>query len=280
MLKSIDEKDILARIGGDEFAILSTQTSEEKLRRSMDYIVENVNSSNNDNKTFSSVAFGYSFQRREEDDIDDLLKEAEHFMYKRKYYENQSAQSNTVKLIMQTLFEKSKRERDHSERVGLMCEAIAQKMNLAKQEVTRIKTAGFLHDIGKIGIDEEILNKKGKLNEKEWEIIKTHTAKSARILEHTVEYKDLAKIVLSHHERYDGTGYPYGLKGEQIPIEARIIAIADTYDAMTQNRTYRKIVSKDIAIKEIDRCAGTQFDPNIVAVFIKNVLIDKSFGGV
>lgn len=280
MLKSIDEKEILARIGGDEFAILSTQTSEEKLRRSMDYIVENVNSSNNDNKTFSSVAFGYSFQRREEDDIDDLLKEAEHFMYKRKYYENQSAQSNTVKLIMQTLFEKSKRERDHSERVGLMCEAIAQKMNLAKQEVTRIKTAGFLHDIGKIGIDEEILNKKGKLNEKEWEIIKTHTAKSARILEHTVEYKDLAKIVLSHHERYDGTGYPYGLKGEQIPIEARIIAIADTYDAMTQNRTYRKIVSKDIAIKEIDRCAGTQFDPNIVAVFIKNVLIDKSFGGV
>ena len=90
----------------------------------------------------------------------------------------------------------------------------------------------------------------------------------------------MAKIVLSHHERYDGTGYPYGLKGEQIPIEARIIAIADTYDAMTQNRTYRKIVSKDIAIKEIDRCAGTQFDPNIVAVFIKNVLIDKSFGGV
>ena len=105
-------------------------------------------------------------------------------------------------------------------------------------------------------------------------------SKSARILEHTVEYKDLAKIVLSHHERYDGTGYPYGLKGEQIPIEARIIAIADTYDAMTQNRTYRKNVSKDIALKEIDRCAGTQFDPNIVEIFIKNVLADKSFGGV
>ena len=280
ILKSIDDKDILARIGGDEFAILFTQTSEEKLRRSMEYIVENVNSSSNDNKTFSTVAFGYSFQRREEDDIDDLLKEAEHFMYKRKYYENQSAQSNTVKLIMQTLFEKSKREKDHSERVGLICEAIAKKMNFTKQAVNRIKIAGFLHDIGKIGIDEEILNKKGKLNEKEWEIIKTHTAKSARILEHTVEYKDLAKIVLSHHERYDGTGYPYGLKGEQIPIEARIIAIADTYDAMTQNRTYRKTVSKDIALKEIDRFAGTQFDPNIVAIFIKNVLTDKSFGGV
>ena len=112
----------------------------------MEYIVENVNSSSNDNKTFSTVAFGYSFQRREEDDIDDLLKEAEHFMYKRKYYENQSAQSNTVKLIMQTLFEKSKREKDHSERVGLICEAIAKKMNFTKQAVNRIKIAGFLHD--------------------------------------------------------------------------------------------------------------------------------------
>jgi len=279
IMKSIANKDILARIGGDEFAILVSQTSEEKLRRYMDYIGEYVNRSN-DNKTFSSVSFGYGFQRIENDDIDDLLKEAEHFMYKRKYYESQSAQSNTVKLIMQTLFEKSKREKDHSERVGLMCEAIAKKMDLNKQAVNRIKIAGFLHDIGKIGIDEEILNKKGKLSEKEWEIIKTHTAKSARILEHTVEYKDLAKIVLSHHERYDGTGYPYGLKGEAIPLESRIIAVADTYDAMTQNRTYRKIVSKEIAIKEIDECSGTQFDPNIVTVFIKNVLTDKSFGGV
>ena len=273
--KVIDPKDIFARIGGNEFAVLVTQTSEEKLRGYMDYIAENVNRSTEDGN-FSSVSFGYGLQRNENDGIDDLLKEADHFMYKRKYYNQRSASGNMVRVIMQTLFEKSVREKEHSERVGLFCKAIAQKMGMKKEAVNKIWIAGLLHDIGKIGIEEEILNKPGKLNDKEWEIIKTHTARSARILENTVEYKDLATIVLSHHERYDGKGYPYGLKGEEIPIESRIIAVADSYDAMTQERTYRQTVSKETAIKEIESCSGTQFDLDVVLAFTKKVMTDKT----
>ena len=273
--KVIDPKDIFARIGGNEFAVLVTQTSEEKLRGYMDYIAENVNRSTEDGN-FSSVSFGYGLQRNENDGIDDLLKEAAHFMHKRKYYNQRSASGNMVRVIMQTLFEKSVREKEHSERVGLFCKAIAQKMGMKKEAVNKIWIAGLLHDIGKIGIEEEILNKPGKLNDKEWEIIKTHTARSARILENTVEYKDLATIVLSHHERYDGKGYPYGLKGEEIPIESRIIAVADSYDAMTQERTYRQTVSKETAIKEIESCSGTQFDPDVVLAFTKKVMTDKT----
>ena len=241
----------------------------------MDYIAENVNRSTEDGN-FSSVSFGYGLQRNENDGIDDLLKEAAHFMHKRKYYNQRSASGNMVRVIMQTLFEKSVREKEHSERVGLFCKAIAQKMGMKKEAVNKIWIAGLLHDIGKIGIEEEILNKPGKLNDKEWEIIKTHTARSARILENTVEYKDLATIVLSHHERYDGKGYPYGLKGEEIPIESRIIAVADSYDAMTQERTYRQTVSKETAIKEIESCSGTQFDPDVVLAFTKKVMTDKT----
>ena len=275
IMKVIDPKDIFARVGGNEFAILVTQTSEEKLMGYMDYIAENVNYSNED-ISFSSVSFGYGLQRNENDDIGDLLKEADHFMYKRKYYNQQSARGNMVRVIMQTLFEKSEREKEHSERVGLFCKAIAKKMGLKKEDINKIWIAGLLHDIGKIGIEEDILNKPGKLSETEWEIIKTHTARSARILENTVEYKDLAKIVLSHHERYDGKGYPYGLKGEEIPIESRIIAVADSYDAMTQERTYRQTVSKETAIKEIESCSGTQFDLDVVLAFTKKVMTDKT----
>jgi putative nucleotidyltransferase with HDIG domain len=173
---------------------------------------------------------------------------------------------------MNTLFEKSEREKEHSERVGLICETIAKKLQLDEQSINRVRVAGLLHDIGKIGVEENLLNKVGWLDDIEWEVMKLHTSKGARILESTIEFSDIADIVLSHHEHYNGTGYPNGLKEEEIPVEARIIAVADAFDAMTNERTYRGKKSEEIAVCELMKCSGIQFDPEIVSVFVNKVL--------
>lgn len=271
---------VFARVGGDEFVILMAKTDEEQVKKQLQLIDAAVNTTNdNVDKRYLSASFGYGVQRNEGDGLDELMQEAEAFMYNRKYYNARSMRSNTVNVIMNTLFEKSEREKNHSERVGLICEAIAKKLGWEDRYVDRMRVAGFLHDIGKIGIGEDILSKKGKLEKIEWEIMKLHPSKGARILGNTFEFKDIADIVLSHHEHYIGSGYPKGLKGEEIPIEARIISVADAYDAMTNERTYRQAISKEEAAAELIACSATQFDPDIVAVFVNEVLPDRSFAG-
>ncbi|MBP8641186.1 MAG: HD-GYP domain-containing protein [Oscillospiraceae bacterium] len=140
----------------------------------------------------------------------------------------------------------------------------------------KIRTAGYLHDIGKIGIPENILNKKGKLDEQEMLVMKTHPERSWRVLQNSQEFSEISNIVLYHHEKWDGSGYPKGLKGEQIPINARIIKVADAYDAMTKDRSYRKKMSQTEAISELQNCSGTDFDPQIVEVFIGQVLSNEN----
>ena len=131
-----------------------------------------------------------------------------------------------------------------------------------------MRIAGLVHDIGKIGVNESILNKPGTLDMQEWEAIKRHPEIGFRILSSSAEYNDLALAVLEHHERWDGTGYPRGLKGEQASLQARIIMIADSFDAMTSERSYKKPMSKDDAIAEIKRCSGTHYDPMLVNLFV------------
>ena len=261
---------ICTRYGGDELAILINSRSEEYVKELTRNLEDYVNYSDNYlNNNSLTISFGYSIQRNKDDSQDDLLKEAEAFMNSKKYYNIKSSKSNRIDIIMNTLFEKSIRERDHSERVGRISEAIAIKMNYDEKSVNRIRVSGLLHDIGKIGIDEGILNKKGNLSNSEWEIMKLHTVKGARILDHTIEFREISNIVLSHHERYDGSGYPNGLKGDEIPIEARIITVADAYDAMTEERTYKNLLSHEEAIMELYKYSGIQFDPEIVDVFVK-----------
>lgn len=268
--KLVGQDGILARIGGDEFAIIVSGMDTpgmlqylDKLNQQNDHIADD---SIVDDMT--TISWGYALQKEREDTLDSLEKEAEAFMYNRKFYSHRSLKSKTVDTIMQTLFTKSEREKKHSDRVGLLSEAIAKQMNLSNEEVNRIRVAGFLHDIGKIGIDEAILNKAGKLDASEWEIMKLHPVKSAGILDKTQEYRDISDIVLSHHERYDGKGYPGQFRGEGIPLEARIIAVADTYDAITNDRPYRKPLDRIEAIEEMKRSAGTQLDPKIVSVLV------------
>lgn len=274
--KSVGPRDVVARLAGDEFAIIIPRTNEGTIRKKLDELSNSVNHTlTAEDKNALTISFGYGIQRKPEDSMDTLLKEAEAYMYNRKYYDRKSSRSNTVSTIMKTLFAKSEREEQHSQRVGVLTEALTDKLGLDDITVDMIRTAGFLHDIGKIGIDESILNKNGKLDKSEWEIMKLHSAKGADILERTVDYAEIANIVLAHHERFDGEGYPNGLVGEDIPLGARIIAIADSYDAMTNERSYRKPMSRSDAILELRKCAGKQHDPAIVEVFIKDVALSE-----
>jgi len=156
----------------------------------------------------------------------------------------------------------------HSDRVMQYSRIISRGLGLDQQHEDKICTAALMHDVGKIGIPLDALNKPQKLTREEYELFKEHPDKGRRILEPIEFLRDIVPAVYHHHEQWDGTGYPLGLAGEEIPLEARILAVADTYDAITSDRAYRKALSHEIAIAELRRCAGTQFDPKIVAVFI------------
>jgi response regulator RpfG family c-di-GMP phosphodiesterase len=180
----------------------------------------------------------------------------------------QDSFQQTIQGFARAMEAKDPYTRGHSDRVMMYAEMIARGLGLAEAEQRKLCTAALMHDVGKIGIPLDALNKPQKLTREEYEVFKQHPDKGRRILEPIEFLRDVVPAVLHHHEQFDGTGYPRGLKGEAIPLHARILAVADTYDAMTSDRAYRKALSHEIAIAELRRCAGTQFDPRIVAVFI------------
>jgi putative two-component system response regulator len=157
----------------------------------------------------------------------------------------------------------------HSQRVTEISVAIAKELSLPKESIEKIRLAGLVHDIGKIGVRESVLNKPGSLSEEEYEHVRLHSQTGEHILKPLVEDKEILKAVRHHHERYDGAGYPDGLKGERIPLLARIISVADTFDAMTSERPYRKALTEEAACAEVERCRGTQFDPEAADAFLK-----------
>lgn len=160
----------------------------------------------------------------------------------------------------------------HSQRVSDICYAIAKAMRLPKRQQEEVRLAGLVHDTGKIGIPEEILNKQEKLTDEEWAIIREHSKIGYDILSSINRFKHIAPYILQHHERIDGNGYPNKIQGNKIELYSKIIAIADAYDAMTSDRPYRKAMSKEQSIAEIKNCSGTQFDSKIAKIFIENVL--------
>jgi HD-GYP domain-containing protein (c-di-GMP phosphodiesterase class II) len=176
---------------------------------------------------------------------------------------------------MRKLYQKNSAEQLHSERVGKLCREIGKAMDLSENELWELELLGRMHDIGKIGIQEEILNKLKTLNETEWMEIKRHPEVGYQILRSADEYVHIAEAVLAHHERADGKGYPRKLKLPEIPLAARILAVAEAYDVMVHGSLYKASSHEADAVKELEDNAGTQFDSEIVKIFIKNVLKKK-----
>jgi len=176
---------------------------------------------------------------------------------------------STVKSLASAIDAKDEYTRHHSTRVTDFTLKIAAKMGFSEKELGELELAAVLHDVGKIGVPESILNKPGKLTDQEFKIVMEHPVRGEAILSPVIELKEIGRIVRAHHERYDGRGYPDKLKGREIPLGARIMSIADTYDSITSERPYRKAASHRYAVKEIISCSGTQFDPEVVENFLE-----------
>lgn len=190
-------------------------------------------------------------------------------MRARKMLDKDSAHSNLLDSLVQTLRESDDETEAHVKRTNSLGQQLARRLNLSDQEKSNLSLLCLLHDIGKVGVPLEILNKPGPLSTEEWQIMKSHTEKGYRIAKSSRELDNIADLILYHHESWDGNGYPEGLKGDRIPLLSRIIAIIDTYDAMTSDRVYRKACTEVEAVAELKRCSGTQFDPNLVDEFIE-----------
>ena len=267
---STSNDDAVAKWDGDEFIIISTKSSLEyvqnlilKIKKECEESVNRIN---------LSMSFGFKIKYNNNVNFDDILKAAENMMLQNKIYEGASFRSQTISIILNTLHEKNKREEQHSVRVSHICMEIGKAMNLSQSDINKLKVIGLLHDIGKIGISETILNKVGKLTDEEFEEIKKHSEIGYRILSSSNQTSELAQDVLDHHERYDGKGYPKGIPGHKLSTMAKTLTVADSYDAMTSVRPYKNAMTKEEAIIELKKYSSKQFDPYIVDIFINKVL--------
>lgn len=187
---------------------------------------------------------------------------------KEKNSELEKAYLESIETLRYTVEAKDSYTRGHSDRVSEYSVLIGKHLGLPEEDLKILRIGGLFHDIGKIGVPDALLLKEGKLTDDEYSEIKNHPSIGKQILSNATIFKDMIPIVYYHHEKYDGTGYPERLKGREIPYFARITAVADTFDAMTSNRSYRKALPLDVVRAEIERCSGTQFDPDIAKVFL------------
>jgi len=269
--KHLRPLDFAARIGGDEFIILCPNTTEETFKDARNAILKAL-ATRYLYGIQLSVSFGYDTKTKVTEDIDAMLINAENNMYARKVLHGRSNRNEMIMTLFSALKEKHDVERIHSDRVSQYCRLMGEKLKLSVDEIKELEIAGLMHDIGKITIPDHILDKPGKLSEDEWTIMKNHAINGYQILRSADKYSRLAEYALTHHERWDGKGYPNGLKGDEIPLFSRIIHVCDAYEAMTADRPYRKALSPDIAISELIKYSGTQFDPRLIEVFVKEVL--------
>lgn len=266
--KATRQEDILARWGGDEFTILLPQTTAADSLKVYNRIKDLCNKSMYDTIK-PSISLGCATKLSEDENINDIINLAEQKMYHEKLLEGKEMRNNLVSALEKRLYEQSEESIEHSKNLEEYAGIIGKELGISKDGIKTLKQAARLHDIGLVSIDTSILTKSGPLDENEWERVKSHTEIGSRILQSIGELQHLSKEVLHHHEWYDGSGYPQGLSGTEIPYFSRIISVLDAYDVMIYGRVYKKKMSKEDAIKEIKRCSGTQFDPEIVTSFIR-----------
>ncbi len=264
--------DIIGRLGGDEFLVLLPKTN----KMQTETIVERISASLKNTEldpVIISLAIGYAVKTKLDQDIEDILKKAESRMYHDKLRTGKQMRKRLIENFMREINTKYEEEKVHSDKVTKLCIKTGKAMGFTKKELSELKTEAILHDIGKVAVPPGIIIKPAQISQEEYELVKKHSEKGYQILKSTDEYSAYAEPVLQHHERWDGQGYPEGLKKDEIHLHSRIINIADAYEAMTSGRPYKKAISKEKAISELKRNSGKQFDPELVNIFIEKVLL-------
>ncbi len=274
LMECCTKGDIPARWGGDEFVVYVRNKDEEYVENLMKKITKACEQV----KGYPikvSITLGYANRGEDMKSLDNVLKCAEERMYRHKLLESRSTRSNIISSLEQTLNEKDIETLEHTKRIRKMCVKVGNRMGLSHEEMDELVLLGALHDIGKVGIPENILMKPDKLTEEEWVIMKKHTEIGYRIAAATPELAHIADEILYHHERFDGKGYPHGLSGKDIPKLARIISVVDSFDVMTHDRVYKAAMTGEEAVKELENCSDKQFDPEIVEQFISSLNLKK-----
>lgn len=239
---------------------LCSHSSEAEMQECMERVKENFP---------GKIQYAVGIFSKESPDITHTMYAASQAMRAKKLLDRESIHSEMLSSLIRALQECDSDTEHHVRRTQLMGEKLGKRIELTDIQQSNLSLLCLLHDIGKIGIPLEILNKPGKLSEEEWKILRSHTKKGYEIANSNTELKGIAEDILHHHERWDGKGYPDGLSGESIPLLSRVIAVVDAYDAMINDRSYRRAMSVQKAMEELRWCAGTQFDPYIVSVFLK-----------
>ncbi len=268
------KEDILSRWGGDEFMILLPKTTKEEAEA----VVERISFTTAYVKNVPvSISLGLSTKRRKDELLVDILRKAEDRMYDQKLYKGRGARDSVIENLLTALEEGSGESREHIYRMQKLAGKIGERVKLSKTEIERLRDAVLLHDIGKINISQELLIKKEPLSEEEKKIIQKHPELSYRIARSTDNFSYIAEDVYSHHERWDGRGYPRGLKKEGITLLGRIIAIVDAYDVMKEGRPYKAPKKDAEIVAELRSLAGKQFDPHLTETFLLTLKDSKIF---
>ncbi len=274
---SVRSCDILARVGGDEFTVILPRTYAEKGEEIVARIRDNVENYNNINPDMPlGLSIGLATAEESNIALQDIFKKADDHMYHDKLHRSNRVRTKTVQALLAALAERDQVTEGHTDRLADICCKIGQEINLTSRQLSDLALLAQVHDLGKVGIPDSILFKEGPLTDEEWKTMRLHPEKGYRIAITSPDLSGVAELILKHHERWDGNGYPLGLKGTEIPIECRILSIVDAFDAMTNDRPYSKAVSYEAAIKEILDCAGSQFDPDLADVFVSLFCVDNN----
>ncbi|NLG04571.1 MAG: diguanylate cyclase, partial [Clostridia bacterium] len=266
--RGLHEGDIAIRMYGDETMVIMKNTFEKEAVSRMNKISRWIHS-NKDAGFYISAEFGVAVKMIATDSIEECLTSARNTMYQKKMLNQDSVRSSILNSLKSSLRESDFETEQHAERTSTMAIELGKRLGLDDRELGELSLVSVLHDIGKLSIPDNILQKAQKLDDEEWEIMKNHTIKGYELAKISPELEGIADAILHHHEKWDGTGYPSGLREEEIPLNSRIITVVDSFDVMTHDRPYHTAITVKQAKEKLIQCAGTQFDPMIVKTFLQ-----------